>query len=235
MKRILLPALLIGILLLSACGTTSEISTPTPGATEPSEPEETPDYTSWIAGELRNLNQDMLQFTSTYPIFRRVYDEEEGSYKRIDEIEGGEEVLVREVTVAIPGYWQITFWDPALAVSEGQMHINNAYWLTNEGKLPDEVMARDVSTDEITQEVSDAINLLEWEVSYSYSYQESHIEWINDPANLIMPTIPPDRETIIRNLMERYDDYQEELSEMIAKLELILSRLPSGEWYSQTF
>jgi len=225
MKRILLPALLIGILLLSACDTTSEISTLSPGATETSEPEEAPDYTRWIASELQSLNQAMIQFTSEYPILTRVYDEEEG------------EVLIHQLRVTAGGSWYMTSSIPASAIYEAKTHIHNAYWLTNKGRLPSEIMARDVSTDEITREVSDAINLLEQQVSYSYSWQGADIEWITE-ATSPRPGLTAGQvnwEDAIQNLTEFYDNYREELSRIIPKLELILSRLPSDEWYQQPF
>lgn len=223
MKRILLPALLIGILLLSACGGL----TTAPGAETAPEPapesEEAPDYTRWIASELQSLNQAMLQFATTYPIFPHVFDEEVG------------EVLVHKFTISGAGYWYFFSYAPATSVSEAKTHIENAYWLTNKGKLPDEAMARDVRTDEITQEVSDAINLLEQQVSYSYSYQADLNEWVNDPANITLPTIQPNKETMILDIAEICDEYRAELSKIIPKLELILSRLPSDEWYQRPF
>ena len=225
MKRILLPALLIGVLLLNACGTSSEISTPTPGATEPSESEEAPDYTRWIAAELSNLNQAMLQFATKYPILTRVYDEEEG------------EVLIHKLRVTAGGSWYMISYMPAFDIYEAKTHIHNAYWLTNEGKLPDEVMARDVSTDEITQEVSQAINHLELQVSYSYSSQEADIEWITEatsPRPELTTAGQVNREAALRNLTEVYDDYREELSKIIPKLDLILSRLQISDGLRQT-
>jgi hypothetical protein len=216
MKRILLPILIIGVLLLGACGAP-------PAETQPPPPpaEEAPDYTAWIALQLKDLNQAMIQFISSdsnYRILTRVYDEEEG------------EVLVHEFGVPAGGSWWWTVPVPAFCFQEAKTHVNNAYWLTNKNKLPDEVKERDVSTGEIVEEVSAALDLLKLQVEYSYSWQENSIKWITEAAGSVPnspPEVQPDKEMAIRSLIGVYDDYREELSKMISKLELILSRLPS--------
>jgi len=173
--------------------------------------EEPPDYTPWIASELRSLNQAMIQFATTYPILTRVDDEEEG------------EILVHKFTFGTGGNWGMVSWVSAVNISEAKTHIENAYYLTNKSKLPSEVGPRDVSADEITQEVSEAISLLELQLSYSYSWEESNIEWAGESTN---PEI--NRESTFRDILEHYDEYREEVSKVITKLELILSRLPSA-------
>jgi len=217
MKRILLSILVIGVILISACGAPAEAPAPLPPATEP---EESPDYTPWIASQLRDLNQAIIQLIGSdanYIIYTRVYSEEQG------------EVLVHEFTFYL-GSWYYTIPVSAIAFSEAKTHINNAYWLTNEGKLPDEVWVRDVSPDEIAEEVSEALTLLKLQVSSSYSWQEDNIKGITEstsPSPSLPPDLQPNKEKAIQSLTEIYDDYREELSKMIGKLELILSRLPS--------
>jgi len=219
MKKVLLSILVMGVILVGACGTTT---TPSTGTQPDTEPEEAPDYTSWIAWQLKELNQAMIQLVSEdsdYVIRTRVYSEEEG------------EVLVHEFAVpAGGGGWWWTFPVPAFYFQEAKTHINNAYWLTNEGKLSGEVWARDVSPDEVAEEVSEALDLLKLQVEFSYSWQEDNIQWITEstsPSPGLPPNIQVNKETTIQNLAKVYDDYREELSEVISKLELILSRLSS--------
>jgi hypothetical protein len=218
MKRILLPLLVMGVLLLGACGAPPAEAPPPPPPTEAEEPPVNP---AWIASQLRDLNQAVLQFInsdSNYRILTRVYDEEVG------------EVVVHEFGVSAGAGWWWTFPVPAFYLQEAKTHINNAYWLTNESKLPDEVRERDVSTEEIVEEVSAALELLKLQVEYSYSWQEDSIKWIRETADPVPnspPEVQPDKEVTIGYLSRVYDDYREELSEMISKLELILSKLPS--------
>jgi len=221
MKRILLPVLVIGVLLLGACGAPTTPSTGTPPDTEP---EEAPDYTAWIASQLRDLNQAMIQLVSEdsdYVISTRVYSEEEG------------EVLVHEFT-AYAGSWYYTIPVSATAFSEAKTHVFNAYCLMNYGVLPSEMSAREHSANEIirevSSEVSEALTLLKLQVESSYVWQEDNVKWIMESTSLspsLPPNIQPDKEMAIQSLTGIYDDYREELSKMISKLELILSRLPS--------
>ena len=213
MKRILLPVLVIGVLLLGACGAPpAETPPPPPPAEEPV------DYTAWIAIQLKDLNQAMINFVSfdsSYAIHTRVYSEEQG------------EVLVHEFN-AYAGNWYYIIPVNATALTEAKTHIDNAYCLTNEGKLPGEVWARDVSPDEIAGEVSQALTLLDLQVSSSYSWQEDNIQWIMESTSGspgLPPDLQPNKEKAVQSLTEVFDDYREELSKMVGKLELVLSRL----------
>jgi hypothetical protein len=221
MRRILLPILVIGVLLFGACGAPPVEAPPTPPPPV-TEPEEPPDYTPWIASQLKDLNQaiiNLISLNSNYNIVTRVYDEEQG------------EVLVHEFTVpAGAGGLFGTFPVSAFYFQEAKTHINNAYWLTNKSKLPDEVKERDVSTDEVAKEVSEALSLLKQQVSSSYDWQEYDIEWIKEspgPSPTLPQELQPNKEMTIGYLSRVYDNYREELSKMISELELILSRLTS--------
>jgi hypothetical protein len=226
MKRILLSVLVIGVLLLGACGAPpAETPPPPPPAEQP------PDYTAWIATQLRDLNQAMIQFVSSFNFNYKInkFMVDTGSWwgTRVysEEQEG---VFVHEFMVDAGGSYSVTFVVPASAFCEAKTHINNAYWLTNKSKLPDEVWARDVNADEVAKEVSEALTLLKQQVSSSYQWQEDNIKWITEsptPEPNRPPELQPNRERAIQNLTEVYDDYREELSKVITRLELVLSRL----------
>ena len=125
-------------------------------------------------------------------------------------------------------FWSVML--PASSVHDARTHINNAYWLTNKSRLPDETIERDVSPHEIVREVSGALTLLEWQVASSYSWQESHTENLRERTGQLKTAARQlDEELTIRNLNEIYDEYREELAKLITKLELVLSRLPEGE------
>lgn len=214
MRRLILAVLVISVVLLGACvepasappasnsTTTPEIE-PTP---EP-EPEESPVNMPFVAGTLRDLHHAMPNLLTKYPI--------------VTISRPWEEYLVHEFTFGRGGNWVMISRVLAVNVSEAKTHIDNAYCLTNKSKLPDEIRERDVSTDEITLEVDQAIILLEQQVSYSYSWQESDIEWARESTN---PEI--NRESTFLDIIESYDEYREELSKVITKLELVLSKLP---------
>ncbi len=206
MRRILLPVLVIGVILLGACGAPS--APPVELPTTPPPTEEEPDYTSWIAWQLKELNQTMIQLLS--PVV--------GVTKT--------EVFSFVICFNAEGQPIHEFGLPASTFLEAKTHINNAYWLTNKSKLPDEVWARDVSTEEIVEEVSEALALLNLQVSYSCSWQEDEVKRITE-TGYPSAYLPPSEGGFIRGLSEICDTYREELSRMISKLELILSRLPS--------
>lgn len=222
--------IVLGLTLPSDCTAPEAETTPaTPAVERPSEqvatepePQEAPDYTNWIAAELRNLNQAIRQLTAGrpgYPIWASVWDEEEKTFKRLDE----EAYHVFVYLVGGPSLEMVSHV-PAFALAEAITHIENAYYLTNKSRLPSEIEARDVRADEITQEVSKALTSLQLQVHYINEEKESSVESSRQSAD---PYI--NSESTIRRITEYCDEYREKLSKMITKLELILSRLPEGE------
>jgi len=224
--------IVLGLTLPSVCTEPEAETTPaTPAVERPSEqvatepepePQEVPDYTNWIVAELGNLNQAVTQLTfgtPGHPIHASVWDEEERTYKRLDE------EAYHEFVYPVGGpILEMVSHVPAFALAEAITHIENAYYLTNESRLPSEIEARDVRADEITQEVSKALTSLQLQVHYIDEEKESSVESARQSAD---PYI--NSESAIRNITEYCDEYREELSKMITKLELILSRLPEGE------
>ena len=223
MRRLILAVLVISVILLGACvepasapSTSNSTITPeTEPAPEP-EPEESPVSMPFVASELRNLNNAMATLTS-WPKYIL--------YPRDDSWEHW--LNVWSLGEAGCGYgWTM----PASNIFEARAHIGNAYWLTNKSRLPGEVTMRDIYTDEITQEVNEAKMLLEQQVSYSYSHQDAETKWIIE--NKIPSQIgggfltQAKKEVIIENLNDIYIEYREELSRVITRLELVLSKLP---------
>jgi hypothetical protein len=223
MKRILLSILLIGVLLLGACSAPPP-PPETPSTPPPAEPEELPLNPSWITSQVGDLNQAMIQlisFDSDYAIHTRVYSEEQG------------EILVHEF-VALAGNWYYTIPVNATALAEAKTHIENAHCLMKYGVLPSEVEAHERSLNEIIREVSselsEALTLLKLQEESSYSWQEDAAKWITESTSDspgLPPDLQPNKEKAIQSLSGIFRDYREELSKMINKLELILSRLPS--------
>jgi len=218
MRRLILAVLIISAVLLVACvepapAPPTPSPTPTPETTpEPMptpaqllKPEESPENIRWIASQLRDLHHTMSNLVTKYPIVT------------------WEDYLIHEFVLGRGG-WVMVSRVPAVNVSDAKTHIKNAYYLTNEGKLPDETKPRDVTTGEITLEVNQAMTLLEQQVSYSYSWQESDIKWAKESTNPEINT-----ESTFLDIIEFYDEYREELTKVITKLELILSRLPKGD------
>ena len=220
MRRLILAVLVISVVLLGACvepapapPTPSPIPTPEtapepmPAPAPEPELEESPENMRWIASQLRDLHNTMPNLTTKYPIVT------------------WEDYLIHEFRFTA-GSWVLTYRMSAVRVSQAKTHIDNAYCLTNESKLPDEIKPRDVSVYEINAEVVKAISLLEAQVPYSYSCQEDFIKWVRE-----IPTAEIQRhvESVITDVMEFYDEYREGLSRVITKLELIQSRLPKDD------
>ena len=185
--------------------TPSPPPTPSQPPAQPPKSEESPENMRWIASELSEVHHAMPNLIAKYPIVTR------------------NDLLVHEFTFGRGGSWGMIAQMSAVNVSEAKTHIENAHCLTNESKLPTEVRPRDVNTDEIIPEVEKAIILLKQQVSYSYSYQEGAIKWARESTN---PEIS--MESTIRDIMEFYNKYREELSKVITRLELILARLPKA-------
>lgn len=224
MRRLILAVLIISAVSLVACAPASApeptpeptpapepepVAEPTPEPTpppaQPLKPEESPENIRWIASQLRDLHHTMSNLVTKYPIVT------------------WEDYLIHEFIFG-RGNWMMISRVPAVNVSDAKTHIKNAYYLTNEGKLPDETKPRDVTTGEITLEVNQAMTLLEQQVSYSYSWQESDIKWARESTNPEINT-----ESTFLDIIEFYDEHREELTKVITKLELILSRLPKGD------
>ncbi|GEM_PF-5287390 len=220
MRRLILAVLVISVILLGACvepasAPPTPSPTPTPETTpepmpapapEP-EPEESPENMRWVASQLRDLHNTMPSLITKYPIVTF------------------EENLIHEFRF-IAGGWALYYRMSAVNVSQAKAHIDNAYWLTNKSRLPDETKPRDVSVYEINAEVVKAISLLEKQVPYSYTCQEDFIKWVREIGTA---EIQRHAENVITDIMEFYDEYREELSRVITKLELIQSRLPKDD------
>ncbi len=220
MKRLILVVLIISVVSLGACvepapapptpsPTPTPETAPEPMPTPAPEPEleESLENRRWIASQLRDLHNTMPNLITKYPIVT------------------WEDYLIHNCCFTAGG-WGLTCPMLAVRVSQAKTHIDNAYCLTNESRLPDETKPRDVSVYEINAEVVKAIILLEKQVSYSYSCQEDCIEWVRE-----IPTAEIQRhaEYVITDVMEFYDEYREELSRVITKLQLIQSRLPKDD------
>ncbi len=220
MRRLILAVLVISVVLLGACvepasapptpsPTPTPETTPEPTPTPVPEPEseESPENMRWVASQLRDLHNTMPSLTTKYPIVTF------------------EDYLIHNCCF-IAGGWRLTYRVLAANVSQAKTHIDNAYWLTNKSRLSDETKPRDVSIYEINAEVVKAISLLENQVSYSYTCQEDCIEWVREIGTA---EIQQHAESVITDIMEFYDEYREELSKVITKLELIQSRLPKDD------
>ncbi len=96
-----------------------------------------------------------------------------------------------------------------------------------------EIRPRDVSIYEINAEVVKAITLLEEQLSYSYSCQDAETKWIienNIPSQIGGGLLTQaKKEVIIENLNDVYIEYREAFSEVIPRLELVLSKLPKDD------
>jgi hypothetical protein len=165
-----------------------------------------------IAVDLRTLHSDMVQLATEYPIVTRTT-----SVAPPDIIEKN---LVHEVTFGT-GNWVMQTWIPADKVDLASQHVENAYYLTNKGRLPSEASSRSINTDEIAAELNTALLLLETQITNCQEYKQEDIEWAQDSE---FPEI--NRESTIEAIIEFYADYTEDFGRIVEGIESILSRLP---------
>ena len=167
---------------------------------EPSEPEKPADIMPWLACDVPEVQQAVLHLVTKYPIKTH------------------EDVLVHELNFK---GWFLRM--RAEYVSEARKNIDNAHSLVKDKKAGGEVRPREVSAGEIALEVEKALDNLDKQVSFSFAYQENVIEWAEGQDD---PEIKS--ESAIMGLIEAFDNYREEVSKVITKLEFILSYCRSG-------
>ena len=161
-----------------------------------------PENLGTIPQQLRGLEEEMGNLIAKYPIIK------------------DEDFLVHEFSFGRGGSWGMFSRVPAVNVSEADAHIHNAYYLADKSRLPSEVKPRHVTRDEIALEINQAISLLEQQVFYSYSWEESDIKWAKESTE---PEI--NRESTFEDIVEFYDKYREDLSRIITFTETTLSIL----------
>ncbi len=172
----------------------------------------------WLASDVPELHRAMLNLITKYPIkdsraLLEAIGKEDSPYYGF---------LVSELRFG--GWFSLLKAD---LVDEARKHIDNANSLIKSKKLPGESRPREVGKEEISVELARALLLLKQQVDYSFSHQEGNIEWARAPDN-------PNKlkEIEILQLIEVYDNYRAEISNVTTKLEFILSY--SGQEQKQT-
>ncbi len=177
-----------------------EPAPPPPPSVKPSEPEKPPDIMNWLASDVPQAHDAMLALISKYPLHTK-------------------DDTVTHWFVAGGGVgfsWRFSI--PADYLSKAKEHIDNAYRLAKDRKLATELTPRDVSEEEIALELKKAWESLDRQVSQSLSHQKWLIERIKEDDD---PTM--NRESTFSELIEVYDRYRKDVSNVIAELEFILS------------
>jgi len=146
--------------------------------------------------------QEMLNVLNRYPLYLH------------------EDVLIHKFIILVGGRGSYDLWFPVPAeyVSEANKHMENASSLVKNKKLPDELRPRDVSVEEIAGEMAMALPLLEKQLSFSFLHQENVLKWCGEQDN---PSFKS--EATLSQITKFYDRYREDVSEVITKLEFILS------------
>ena len=110
--------------------------------------------------------------------------------------------------------------------------VENAYYLVEYNRLRDETKPRDITEKEILAEVEQAYKSLKLQIDYSATAMRDSIEWVENYDNPPMTsTSYIDKVHRIRRINESFDRYNKPLSDILPKLEHILSY---GEPYLKT-
>ena len=221
MKRLVLAVTVVLVLALGIMSCTptteSDITTPTDGQ----EPEETPLDVNWTADRVRILSNGLDDLYGKY--ISRIVDDELS-------FEISLKMAVPAGLTGFPSYltrFSVAYLESAIT------HVANAESLLTRGRLPTEQVSREVTPEEIADELEASMSLLQNRVEDTYTQQSNIIAWVEDFNNWIQEYVGYSwfqlseevEETAIRRYIDFFDEYREDLSSLISEHELILSRM----------
>jgi len=186
-----------------------------PSEPEAEEPEESPVSINALAWELKHgiLLDDLADFLSEYPVVR---------FQPEDEPQA-EKIWMHEFHFGGGGNYYMRSRMVAENVYQAKIHVENANSLLTDHKLPTEVAARPLDKGEVAGELEEAKSLLMAQQSASSSAEEEAIEWAEQPHGSDISN-----EQTITDIINTHDDYRKKLSNIITKIDHILSELPKA-------
>ncbi len=107
-------------------------------------------------------------------------------------------------------------------LGEIQQHIENAYYLLEQGRLPNEIQSRQLNKEEVINELQQANVLLVAQSLSVTDYKVDIIQWLEESDD-ISPAI---KEKTSNEYLDICDDYCQRLSKIVSILDRILTDLP---------
>ena len=240
--KVILVALLAGVILFGACASPAKPPTPTPTPTSKPTPTPTPTptvtqptkepekyYLHSLALNASELNNRMIAFSSSYS--PTSYDPREAFAVMSDQEPNASRGYINPHTAVGTKAHHFMFTTGGTmesflsleSVEQAAKNIENSSSLLNKGRLPNESVSRPLDKAEVAKELNAAISSLTKHLSSTNDWKQQDLDRLGRTKN---PAISVDKTRA--EILNTYDAYQGALNDLIKRIDFILTKLPDA-------